>query len=224
MEAEIDQRVDSALQTLMASSRGTLYEAIAKHYDQLVELRSMGHSLQSIAKVLTETGVPITRQMLHNYLKKIESTGRKPKKMPASITSDQKQTLNPDAVSKGQPLSSITPEKEKVTKTSPSVVGTVHQEKTSAMPPAVSDFTPQEFKRKERDELPPIPTDWPMVRKRVNGVDMDLHQSPKGRLYSVLPGVDPDVPYGKNEVGVSYNRYGELTRSMIGKGFIGEDL
>lgn len=209
MEAEIDQRVDSALQTLMASSRGTLYEAIAKHYDQLVELRSMGHSLQSIAKVLTEAGVPITRQMLHNYLKKIESTGRKPKKMPAKITLSQKQNLDP--------------EKEKATKTPPSVVGTVHQEKMSAMPP-VSGPTPQEFKQKERDELPPIPADWPMVRKKINGVDMDLYQSPKGRLYSVLPGVDPDVPYGKNEVGVTYNRYGELTRSMIGKGFIGEDL
>lgn len=223
MEAEIDQRVDSALQTLMASSRGTLYEAIAKHYDQLVELRSMGHSLQSIAKVLTEAGVPITRQMLHNYLKKIESTGRKPKKMSATITLSKKQNLDPDSASNGQPLSGVDPEKEKATKKHPSVVGTFHQEKMSAMPP-VSGSTPQEFKQKDRDELPPIPADWPMVRKRINGVDMDLYQSPKGRLYSVLPGVDPDVPYGKNEVGVTYNRYGELTRSMIGKGFIGEDL
>lgn len=223
MEADIDKRVDQALQALSASSRGTLYEAIAKRYDQLVELKSMGHSLQTIARALTDAGVPITGKILQVYLKRVEASGRKPKKSPALIAPAQNQDVHRDPEPRVQRMKGAAIKKEDVTQSSLSISERTDQKKMSPSSQVSTSMSSGGIKRNDED-FPQTPTDWPIVRKRINGEDVELYRSPKYKLYSVLPGIDPDAPYGRNEAGVSYNEFGAPTWSMIGKGFIGEDL
>jgi len=74
------------------------------------------------------------------------------------------------------------------------------------------------------DPMPPTPTDYEVIEKIVEGKPVKLYRLPNGKLFSLLPGIEEDAPYGRNEDGVTYSRLGGLTHSMIGKGFIGIDI
>lgn len=74
------------------------------------------------------------------------------------------------------------------------------------------------------EPMPPTPTDYEVIEKVVEGKPVKLYRLPNGKLFSVLPGIEADAPYGRNEDGVTYSRLGGLTHSMIGKGFIGVDI
>lgn len=198
--------------------RMSAFQQIEKNYDLIEQRLRDGVPVSSLANVLG-----IKPKTLSNALAKI----RKSASMPAL----PKTPLEPNTEKPTVPQPQPEPEPD------PAVVQAVADKPSELRPAKKTKNTPEdplklevfnavtsEGIEKNRDALPPIPTDWPMVRKKVNGKETELYQSPKFKLYSVLPGVDPDAPYGRNEVGVSYNLFGGLTRSTIGKGFIGEDL
>lgn len=200
--------------------RMSAFQQIVKNYDLIEQRLRDGVPVSALANVLG-----IKPKTLSNALAKI----RKSASMPAL----PKTPLEPNTEKPTVPQPQPEPEPEP----DPAVVQAVADKPSELRPAKKTKNTPEdplklevfnavtsEGIEKNRDALPPIPTDWPMVRKKVNGKETELYQSPKFKLYSVLPGVDPDAPYGRNEVGVSYNLFGGLTRSMIGKGFIGEDL
>ncbi len=264
---------DKAMDDLLATYRGTLYDVVARQYDKIIEARSLGYSLNAIAKVLADAGVPISADVLRIYLKRIAATGRKPKTRAPSTES---LNILPSTGAKSSPVTVPTspraePSAPSSTKRAGSYLGdrpvtprqTTLQARKPAMdyidlpsaraglietlriiaekrqtqqcprPPSTSGSSVGQvtvhrrgtYKLPPGEVMPPIPSDWIPVQKRVNGQMLTLYRPPnRPALYSLLPGVNADAPYGRDEHGVAYNMLGAPTWSMIGSGFIGEDI
>ena len=198
--------------------RMSAFQQIVKNYDLIEQRLRDGVPVSALANVLG-----IKPKTLSNALAKI----RKSASMPALPKTPLEPNTEKPTVPQPQPEPEPDPAVVQAIADKPSELRLAKKTKNTPEDPLkleVFNAVTSEDIEKNCDKLPPIPTDWPMVRKKVNGKETELYQSPKFKLYSVLPGVDPDAPYGRNEVGVSYNLFGGLTRSMIGKGFIGEDL
>lgn len=230
MEESAEAKVGSAMRQLLDVNRNTLYDAIARHYDEIIEARSRGYSLQAIATVLTDAGVPISRNVLHNYLTRIAATGRKAK--PGVVREGHRKP--PVENCPAEPVGTSENKERIVTAASGSTTAETPaaSPQRASVPPSAATApsgagapSTKPSIGKQEEKMPPVPSDWPKVAKRVNGTDVEFWKNPKwNTLYSVLPGIDPESPYGRNEEGVTYNKYGALTRQIIGKGFIGVDL
>jgi transposase-like protein len=198
--------------------RMSAFQQIVKNYDLIEQRLRDGVPVSSLANVLG-----IKPKTLSNALAKIRKSAPIPVLSKPPLEPNAEKTKAPQPQPEPKPATAVV----QAVADKPSELQPAKKTKNTPedlLKLEISNTAPSDDIEKNRDALPPIPTDWPMVRKKVNGKETELYQSPKFKLYSVLPGVDPDAPYGRNEVGVSYNLFGGLTRSMIGKGFIGEDL
>lgn len=230
MDQSAYDAADAAMNELLSGCRGTLYDLVSRQYDKIVLARSMGYSLSVIAKALADAGIPISASVLRIYMKRIAAAGRKAK--PVAVLDGVGQV--PSESRSGKHVRAIE-SKERTVATGNSATTTAIPSappqrasvppSAAAAPSAASAPSAKPSTGKQEEKMPPVPTDWPKVTKRVNGKDVDLWKNPKwNTLYSVLPGIDPEAPYGRNEDGVTYNLFGDLTFQVIGKGFIGVDM